>query len=309
MLRIIPFICLLLTAAPAWARDCIGMVPAGTSAFWSELEAGARRTADELQLELYTRAPAQEGSVEVQLQLIDRVLAQGCKALIIAPAGDVIDIRITALRAEGIPTVYVDRDIAGDGAYALVATDNFLAGQLAGQQLAARLGRGGRVGMLRLRPGLQSTEERERGFLLAAQAAGLQVVFDTYLGDDRQRIVEVLSQQLPKLDGLFSPNGTSSRATLAALRQLGKAGTLDFVGFDGGDLLFDAMREGQIHALLLQQPQAMGDHAVRLVHRALSGERAVSRLQLLLEPRVVTARDLVEMQPRNSLGDGRGAGL
>lgn len=300
MPRIIPSICLLLTAlsltsAPAWARDCIGMVPAGTSAFWSELEAGARRTADELQLELYTRAPVQEGSVEVQLQLIDRVLAQGCKALIIAPAGDVIDIRITALRAEGIPTVYVDRDIAGDGAYALVATDNFLAGQLAGQQMAERLGRGGRVGMLRLRPGLQSTEERERGFLLAAQATGLQVVFDTYLGDDRQRIAEALSQQLPKLDGLFSPNGTSSRATLAALRQLGKAGTLDFVGFDGGDLLFDAVREGEIHALLLQQPQAMGDHAVRLVHRALSGERAISRLQLLLEPRVVTARDLAEM--------------
>ncbi|MDG9756804.1 substrate-binding domain-containing protein [Pseudomonas sediminis] len=300
MPRIIPSICLLLTAlsltsAPAWARDCIGMVPAGTSAFWSELEAGARRTADELQLELYTRAPAQEGSVEVQLQLIDRVLAQGCKALIIAPADDVIDIRIKALRAEGIPTVYVDRDVAGDGAYALVATDNFLAGQLAGQQMAERLGRGGRVGMLRLRPGLQSTEERERGFLLAAQATGLQVVFDTYLGDDRQRISEALSQQLPKLDGLFSPNGTSSRATLAALRQLGKAGTLDFVGFDGGDLLFDAVREGEIHALLLQQPQAMGDHAVRLVHRALSGERAISRLQLLLEPRVVTARDLAEM--------------
>ncbi|RRV43068.1 LacI family transcriptional regulator [Pseudomonas sp. o96-267] len=300
MPRIIPSICLLLTAlsltsAPAWARDCIGMVPAGTSAFWSELEAGARRTAGELQLELYTRAPAQEGSVEVQLQLIDRVLAQGCKALIIAPAGDAVDTRVTALRAEGIPTVYVDRDVAGDGAYALVATDNFLAGQLAGQQLAERLGRGGRVGMLRLRSGLQSTKERERGFLLAAQATGLQVVFDTYLGDDRQRIAEALSQQLPKLDGLFSPNGTSSRATLAALRQLGKAGTLDFVGFDGGDLLFDAVRKGEIHALLLQQPQAMGDHAVRLVHRALSGERAISRLQLLLEPRVVTARDLAEM--------------
>ena len=65
MLRIIPFICLVLTAAPAWARDCIGMVPAGTSAFWSELEAGARRTAGELQLELYTRGPAQEGSLSL----------------------------------------------------------------------------------------------------------------------------------------------------------------------------------------------------------------------------------------------------
>lgn len=299
MPRIIPFICLLLSAwglaaTPAWARDCIGLVAAGTSAYWTELEAGARRAAGDLQLELYTRGPTQDGSVEVQLQLIDRVLAHGCKALIIAPAGDAIDTRIAALRAEGIPTVYVDRSVAGDGAYALVATDNFLAGQLAGQQLAERLGRGGRVGVLRLRPGLQSTEERERGFLLAAQSAGLQVVFDTYLGDDRQRIAQALSEQLPRLDGLFSPNGTSSRATLAALRQLGKAGQVDFVGFDSGEMLLEALREGQIQALLLQQPQAMGDHAVRLAHRALSGERAVSRLQLLLEPRVLTVRDLAE---------------
>ena len=299
MPRITPFICLLLSAAwlavpSAWARECIGLVPAGSSSYWAELEAGARHTAADLQLELYTRGPAQEGRVEVQLQLIDHVLAHGCKALIIAPAGDAIDTRIAALRAEGIPTVYVDRSVAGEGAYALVATDNFLAGQLAGQQLAERLGRGGRVGVLRLRPGLQSTEERERGFLLAAQSAGLQVVFDTYLGDDRQRIVQALSEQLPRLDGLFSSNGTSSRATLAALRQLGKAGQVDFVGFDGGEPLFSALREGQIQALLLQQPQAMGDHAVRLVQRALSGERAISRLQLLLEPRVMTARDLAD---------------
>jgi ribose transport system substrate-binding protein len=299
MPRIIPFICLLLSAwglpaTPSWARDCIGLVPAGTSAYWAELEAGARRTADDLQLQLYIRGPAQEGRVEVQLQLIEHVLAHGCKALIIAPAGDAIDTRIAALRAEGIPTVYVDRSVAGDGAYALVATDNFLAGQLAGQQLAERLGRGGRVGVLRLRPGLQSTEERERGFLLAAQSAGLQVVFDSYLGDDRQRIVQALSEQLPRLDGLFSANGTSSRATLAALRQLGKAGQVDFVGFDGGEPLLSALREGQIQALLLQQPKAMGDHAVRLVQRALSGERASSRLQLLLEPRVMTARDLAD---------------
>ena len=299
MPRIIPFICLLLSAAwlaatPAWARECIGLVPAGSSFYWAELEAGARRTAADLQLELYTRGPAQEGRVEVQLQLIDHVLAHGCKALIIAPVGDAIDTRIAALRAEGIPTVCVDRSVAGEGTYALVATDNFLAGQLAGQQLAERLGRAGRVGVLRLRPGLQSTEERERGFLLAAQSAGLQVVFDTYLGDDRQRIAQALSERLPRLDGLFSPNGTCSRATLAALRQLGKAGQVDFVGFDGGEPLFSALREGQIQALLLQQPQAMGDHAVRLVQRALSGERAISRLQLLLEPRVMTARDLAD---------------
>ena len=70
MSRIIPGVCLLLSvvalsSGTAWARDCIGLVPAGTSSFWTELEAGARRTAKDLQVELYTRGPAQEGSVEV----------------------------------------------------------------------------------------------------------------------------------------------------------------------------------------------------------------------------------------------------
>ncbi len=101
-------------------------------------------------------------------------------------------------------------------------------------------------------------------------------------------MVAALTRMMPELDGLFSPNGSSTRAALAALRQMGRAGQVAFVGFDGGELLFDALHDGQLQALLLQQPQAMGDHAVRLVQRALSGERAATPLQLLLEPQVMT---------------------
>lgn len=280
--------------ASGWARDCVGLVSASSSAFWREVEAGALQAAQHLELELYTRGPSQEGSVEVQLQLIERIVARGCRALVIAPAGDAIAQRVATLREQGIATVYVDRDIAGQEAYALVATDNFLAGQLAGMQLAELLGGQGRVALLRLRQNLQSTQERERGFLLAARAGGLQVVFDAYLGDDRQSIAEALDRQMPMLDGLFCPNGSSTRATLAALRQLGKAGQVAFVGFDGGDLLLDALRQGQIQALLMQQPQAMGEQAVRLAHRALRGEPAASRFELLLEPRVLRASDPAE---------------
>ncbi|MGE8503524.1 MAG: substrate-binding domain-containing protein [Pseudomonas sp.] len=296
MPRVTSLFCLLLgmatlVPAPSWARDCVGLVPAGASAFWAELEVGARRAVEALELDLYTRGPSQEGSVEVQLQLIERVIARGCKALVIAPAGEAIAGRVAELREQGIATVYVDRDIGGEGAYALVATDNFLAGQLAGMQLAELLGGRGRVALLRLRQNLQSTQERERGFLMAAEAAGLQVVFDAYLGDDRQSIVDALGERLSQLDGLFSPNGSSTRATLAALRQLGKAGQLSFVGFDGGDLLFEALQEGQIQVLLQQQPLAMGEQAVRLAYRALRGEPAASRFELLLEPKVLRGTD------------------
>ncbi|WP_439886439.1 hypothetical protein ACSX1C_12840 [Pseudomonas sp. MBLB4123] len=74
-------------AQPIAAKDCIGMVPAGTQVFWRQVEAGARQAALDADIELHLRGPRREGSVATQLQLIDKVLEPGCKALIIAPAG------------------------------------------------------------------------------------------------------------------------------------------------------------------------------------------------------------------------------
>jgi ribose transport system substrate-binding protein len=167
--------------------------------------------------------------------------------------------------------------------------------------MAERLKGHGRVALLRLRPGLHSTSERERGFLQGAEAGGLQVVIDTYVGADSRLVIKALGDQVAQLDGLFTPNSASSRAALAALRRLHKAGQQVHVGFDGDEVLLEALRVGDIQALFVQQPRVIGYLAVRQAHQAMGHGLAQVPLRTRLEARLITRANLLEL--REELAD------
>nr|WP_298147073.1 substrate-binding domain-containing protein [uncultured Pseudomonas sp.] len=290
---------LLVSLCPlAWGADCIGMVPSGSTAFWRQVEAGAGQAALDLGVALYYRGPSREGDVAAQLQVIERVLAQGCKTLVIAPGGVEIGQRIDELAAAGIPTLYIDRDLNGTAALGLVSTDNFSAGLQAGEYMAELLGGQGRVAVLRLRRGLHSTSERERGFIQGAEAGGLQVTIDAYVGDDRQLAMLTLSNRLDSFDGLFTPNSTSSRAALAAMRTLHKAGQRVHIGFDGDEVLLEALRLGDINALFVQQPRAIGYEVVKQAHQvrqAIDAGLTPEQVRVAMNVRLITRANMAEL--------------
>jgi ribose transport system substrate-binding protein len=289
-------------AGPLAAKECIGIVPAGTQIFWTQVEAGALQAARETGVDIYFRGPSREGRVETQLQLIDRVVELGCKALIIAPSGTEIIAKVSELKARGILSFYIDRDVGGADVQAVIASNNYRAGQLAGQHLGQVLGGKGRVGVIRMSPPAASTNERQRGFTQAVKAAGLRIVFDQALGNDPEGTFSALREQLPQLDALFTPNGSTTRATHAALLRLQATGQLRHVGFDGGHLLADALGSGQIDALVIQQPYAMGYRSVRLAQRALRDKRVEPRRrQIELEVLLVTRENLDRLEVREFL--------
>ncbi|MDO9619225.1 MAG: substrate-binding domain-containing protein [Pseudomonas sp.] len=283
-------------AAQALAKDCVGVVAAGATPFWGQVEVGARQAAKEYGLDMHFRGPSREGRVETQLQMINWVLEHGCKALVIAPSGLEIVPRVQQLAAHGINTVYFDRDLPGSAVRGVVATDNFRAGVQAGQALAAALGGQGQVALLRLKTGVPSTSERERGFRQGAEQGGLSILVDTYIGDDSQVAVEALREQLPQLAGVFTPNSTSSRAALAALRRLGKAGALLHIGFDADPLLLEALSKGEIHSLMIQQAHAIGYQAVQLAAQSLRGELAAQPVNIALQVQQVSRENLAQWQ-------------
>ncbi|HEX5842724.1 MAG TPA: substrate-binding domain-containing protein [Pseudomonas sp.] len=292
---ILLFALLLSPSPPLWAGDCIGVVPAGASRFWTLLGLGAQQAGEELGVAVHIRGPSREGGVEAQLQVMERFVARGCKALVVAPSGAEIGARVSQLRASGIPTIYMDRDLPGGVALGLVATDNFRAGLQAGRYMAELLNGQGRVALLRLRPGVHSTNERERGFRQGAEAGGLQVVVDQYVGDDSQLAVQALSAQLGQLDGLFTPNSLTTRTALAALRRLQQAGQLAHIGFDGDEVLLEALRLGDIQALFIQQPRIIGYQAVKLAHQAMRAELQPVSAHIALEVRLITRANMREL--------------
>lgn len=283
-------------AAPALAKDCVGVVAASATPFWGQVEAGARQAAKEYDLEMHFRGPSREGRVETQLQMINWVVEHGCKALVIAPSGPEILPRVEQLAVNGINTVYFDRDLPGSAVRGVVATDNFLAGVQAGQVLAAALGGQGKVALLRLQPGVPSTSERERGFRQGAEEGGLNILLDTYIGDDSQAAVAVLHDHLSQLEGVFTPNSTSSRAALAALRRLGKAGELLHIGFDADPLLIEALSKGEIYSLMIQQAHTIGYQAVQLAAKSIRGELPPQPVNVALQVKQVNRENLAQWQ-------------
>lgn len=290
------FVVLTSWATQALAKDCIGVVAAGATPFWVQVEAGAQQAGRALDLDVHFRGPSREGRVETQLQMINWVVEHGCKALVIAPSGPEIAPRVQQLAANGINTVYFDRDLPGSAVRGVVATDNFLAGVQAGQALATALGGQGKVALLRLRTDVSSTSERERGFRQGAEEGGLSILIDTYIGEDSQAAVDALREQLPQLAGVFTPNSTSSRAALAALRRLGKAGELLHVGFDADQLLIDALRKGEVHSLMIQQAHTIGYQAVQLAALSLRGELPSQPVNVVLQVKQVNRENLTQWQ-------------
>lgn len=291
--RSLVFAAFALLAGPSWATECIGVVPASAHTFWKQVEAGALQAATETGVDIYFRGPSREGSIDAQLQLIDKIVERGCKALIIAPSGIEIIAKVRELKARGILTFYIDRDVGGADVQAVIATNNYKAGQLAGQHLGQVMGGKGRVGVIRMSPPVTSTSERQRGFAQAVKDAGLSIVFDQPLGDDPELTFDALRDQLPHLDALFTPNGSTTRDTHAALLRLNAAGQLRHIGFDASQLLVDALKAGQLDALILQQPYAMGYQSVRLAQRALRDKRTEpQRRQVELDVLLLTRENL-----------------
>ena len=74
------------------------------------------------------------------------------------------------------------------------------------------------------------------------------------------------------LDGVFTPNESSTFAMLRVLQDNGWAGKVKFVGFDASPNLVKGLREGGIDGLVVQDPVHMGYVAVKTMVSHLKGQ-------------------------------------
>lgn len=272
--RRLPLLVLFMGLLPLARADCIGMVAsAGGHDFWQQVREGAVQAADERGLRLHFRGPSRDADARVQLRLIDKVMSHGCKVLIVAPSGPEIAEQLRGFKRQGVDSLYIDRDLGGDEVVAAIATDNYSAGLQAGRQMARLLGGKGRVALLRFNALVQSTGERERGFLRGAGEGGLTVALDSYLPLGDEQALAHLARELREMEGLFTPSEGTTQEVLGALRRLQLAGQRVHIGFDASPLLLEALRQGEISALMVQQPRQIGYQSVLRAQRLLRGER------------------------------------
>jgi ribose transport system substrate-binding protein len=269
------------SAAPK--TTTIAVVPKGTThEFWKSVHAGAIKAGREFGVTILWQGPLKEDDREDQIRVVDTLVSRGIQGLLLAPLDDkaLRQPVANAVRA-GVPVVTFDSKLESDDPASLVATSNLDAGKLAGQHMGTLLGGKGNVVVMRLHEGAASTTAREQGFLDAlASFPNIKVISSNQyagaLAEGAYRTGENLLASMKaaagNVQGIFCPNESTTFGMLRALQNSGLAGKITFVGFDSSDKLVQALKDGQINALLLQDPFAMGYVGVKTLVRHMRGE-------------------------------------
>ena len=273
----------------------IAVIPKGaTHEHWQRVKAGAEQAGKEFGVNIIWKAPQTENDRQQQIDLVKQFTVDNVSAIVVAPLDDkglVPPVRQAA--AEKIPVVLIDSGLAGEVGkdyIAYVGTDNRKGGVMAGEALGKALNGKGKVVMLRYMEGSASTAERENGFLEAIRKfPDIHIISDKqYSGatsDVAQTKAANMLDELRMADGVYCPNESSTYGMLEALRKADLIKKVKFVGFDTSQPLMTAVRNGDLAAVVAQNPRRMGYLGVKAAVDSLDGKK--------VEPNINTGAILI----------------
>lgn len=287
-------------AKPA-AKYQVAVIPKGlTHEFWQSIHRGADRAAADLtaqgtSVEVLWDGPSDEAKAGEQINLIRQKTGMGIKGLVLAPQHSEQMVEpVEKTVAKGIPVVIIDSGLDPKALernpnliVKYVATDNYHGGELAAQKLIELLEKDKkeemRLVLFRYAPNSESTEQREQGFLDEVDRqikAGKKITIvskDKYSGPTvrtaRDEAIPMLKQLRDQgIDGIFSVNESATGGMIEALRNQEMLKKVRLVGFDSSEPLLEALREGNVDGLVIQDPYKMGYLGVWCVVQHLEGK-------------------------------------
>jgi len=279
-------------STPGSKKLTIAVIPKGTThEFWKSIHAGSNKAAQELtaqgtEVEVIWKGPLREDDREQQIQVVEGFTTQGVNGIVLAPLDDRALVRpVEDAKRASVPTVIIDSGLQTDAIVSFVATDNRKGGSLAADRMGQLLNGKGKVLVLRYAEGSASTTEREEGFLteIKAKFPGIELVStDQYAGatrDTAKRASENLLNRFgDDVQGIFTPNESSTAGMLLALQDIKKAGKVSFVGFDSSQAFIDAMNKGELHGIVVQNPFNMGYLGVKTMVNQLLGKTVEKKI-------------------------------
>ncbi|HEX3071351.1 MAG TPA: substrate-binding domain-containing protein [Thermoanaerobaculia bacterium] len=270
----------------------IAVIPQGsTHEFWKSIHAGAMKTAQDeakagVNVTIIWKGPMREDDREQQVQVVEGFVTQHVDGIVLAPFDKNALVRpVEEAKRAGIPTVVVDSGLESADPISFVASNNYHGGELAADEIGRLLGGKGKVLALRYQEGVFSTEQREKGFIERIKAAypNIQLISSNQFAGATRDTAKTAAENLLNrfgndLDGLFTPNESSTAGALLALEDAGKAGKIHFIGFDTSDVFVKAMRDGKLHGIVVQNPFRMGELGVKTVVDHLLGKPVEKRV-------------------------------
>ena len=258
----------------------IAFVPQNTSVeFAQSLHAGAVKAQQELVaqgfiVKLLWKGPLRESDSAAQISLMDNFSARRVDGLVIDPvdSGALVE-SVEFATSAGVPVVVVNSAVQTEKIASFIGTDQFRAGQKAGEYLGRLMNGAGNALMLRGAAGSSSTGQREAGFVSAMtnQFPAIKLLANAQRSGGTLESAVTAAKQLTaefgeKVNGVFTPNEQTTVAMLRALREAQRAGGIvKLVGFDAAQEAVGALEKGDLQALMVQDAVKLGYTAITTV--------------------------------------------
>mgnify|MGYP001236950838 CR=1 FL=1 len=296
----------MLLSISAVNADTIGYITkSATNAGWMMINQGAADAAEEEGHDLITVGPAFQGDLSSQLEVFENMVAQGVKAIGIAPVDSAgVAPAVEGAMNSGVCVVAIDTGVDGADVTSFVATDNVAVAKVQGSVAATLVDDGDTIIYISGNQAQSTGYERLSGFMSSFKTARpnsevLEVPTE-WSSDQAQEGAEALLNSRSDVKMIVNAWDGATMAAIAALENLGfSAGDVKLVGFDGASDAVEAMDQGWVHADTAQMLYAMGYHGIKAASACLRGESVSPRIDtgfFLITPSTSGAyKDLVGM--------------
>lgn len=267
--------------------------------FWSFARAGCNAAAKELgDVDLDFRI-TQDGSSAAQRQILDDLVAKGTDGIAVSVNDPDNQTDFLNKIAGSTLLICCDSDAAKSKRVAYIGTDNFAAGEQAGQLIKECLPNGGKIMLFVGHSDSQNAVERSGGIKKALEGSNVQIIDIRTDDTDPVRAQKNAEDTLVKypdiacLVGLWNYNGP---AILNAVRGANKTGAVKIVCFDDEADTLAGIAAGDIYGTVVQNPFEFGRQSVTRMEKYLRGDKAQLDGKMFIATRNIKKDNVADYQ-------------
>lgn len=280
------------SAAAGAQKPRIAYITNGVASFWVIAEKGVIAGGKQYDAEISVLLPS---TIAEQQQKVEDLLVRGVDGIAISPIDGENQVPLLNQAAAKTKLITHDSDAPKSERLMYIGVDNYGAGRMAGKLLKEAIPAGGKVAIFVGRLEQDNARKRRQGIIdelldrplnsanfdpAGAELKGAKYSIVATLTDqfDRSKSksnAEDMMSAHPDLAAMVGLFAYSTPDCLEALKRAGKLGKIKVVGFDEQDATLQAIKDGNCHGTVVQDPYMYGKESVRVLAALARGDRSV----------------------------------
>jgi len=255
-------------------------VKATESDFWQYMLIGAEQYGKDFpdRVKVTTYGPTKEADVDEAISILEQVIQTQPDGIVLASTNS--DAPVPAIEdayAKGIIMIIVDNRVTTDRYHAFLATDNLAGGALAADSLVEGMEskgvKEGRILLVASSSGSLVVATRLEGFINQMKSKYPQYPLypeTQYCENDIAKALTICENVFSANDdivGVFGGNNMSGNGIAKFIAQEGLGDKVTAVCFDSDPEEIKAMREGNLYAMIIQDPAGFGYNGIDMVYK------------------------------------------